>query len=269
MIGNQILYFTPWALFGLFVSFWMAEKRFELANITRVTGMENEIHENSKWIVDSLFMSQNEEHSRKFFEEDLPRYFNVKILGEPRVEKEFQDVLKRHDIRSDSRFKEQDATISRNIERYKYYMDNYNPNDRRFYAKWAGKGFGYGIYANVPLKANTFLGVYTGVITDFMENTDYTWSYPVKYQRISDGIDESNDYLIEAESGNISFGIDSRFEGNMLRLVNHNDNPNTRVEYIPHNNLWQPCYITDTFIDKDEQIFVSYGQNYWKNRQKN
>jgi len=50
---------------------------------------------------------------------------------------------------------------------------------------------------------------------------------------------------------------------NELRYVNHNNLYNLDVEHTIHNDQWLIFFIAKRDIDPDEQLFVSYGDEYW------
>ena len=54
------------------------------------------------------------------------------------------------------------------------------------------------------------------------EDSTYLWEYP---------------YLMNSTDG--EFGLDSKFQGNAMRFVNHDDNNNVEVVYVPWRYLAQ------------------------------
>lgn len=189
----------------------------------------------------------------KFFAEDLPTIFNVKLNHAVRIHPDITEVYDQWDLETDARFTDDLAESKRIIDLYASYIDSAAMPDRRMYVKWAGAKYGYGLFANVNLKANTFLSAYGGVLTKNKRNTDYMWNYAT-----------------EAQVRNITLdlGIDARFEGNLMRFSNHDDEPNVKTLFVPFNNIWHLSYVTNRDIWKDEQIFVSYGNSYWNARTK-
>lgn len=113
---------------------------------------------------------------------------------------------------------------------------------------------GYGLFAAEDLKKGDFIGEYTGVIrvceeiTETFEDgsyeTDFSWDYP----------DTVGDVVLE---------INGRLEGNELRFVNHNKNFNLDVEHTIHNGQWLIFFVAHRDIKAEEQLFVSYGDEYW------
>jgi len=113
---------------------------------------------------------------------------------------------------------------------------------------------GYGLFAAENLVKGDFVGEYTGVIraseelTEVFEDgsyeTDFSWDYP-------------------DETGKTTLEINGRLEGNELRFVNHNRDFNLDVEHTLHNGQWLIFFVARRDISADEQLFVSYGDEYW------
>lgn len=113
---------------------------------------------------------------------------------------------------------------------------------------------GYGLFASENLKKGDFIGEYTGVVriseelTESFEDgsweTDFSWDYP-------------------DEIGDIPLEINGRLEGNELRFVNHGRECNLDVEHTLHDGQWVIFFIANRDIQADEQLFVSYGEEYW------
>ncbi|MBB6478411.1 SET domain-containing protein-lysine N-methyltransferase [Spirochaeta isovalerica] len=122
------------------------------------------------------------------------------------------------------------------------------------YIKKINDKVGYGLFAADNLKKDDFIGEYTGVVRETIElteafedgswETDFSWDYP----------DEVGDAALE---------INGRLEGNELRYVNHGKECNLDVEHTLHDGLWVIFFIANRDIAKDEQLLVSYGEEYW------
>jgi SET domain-containing protein len=69
----------------------------------------------------------------------------------------------------------------------------------------------------------------------------------------------ASDYYVR---GNL-FSVDAKKAGNFSRFVNHSGNPNINVFYHNTDGIWYAVFIANTFIKKDEQLFVNYGSSYW------
>ena len=53
-----------------------------------------------------------------------------------------------------------------------------------------------------------------------------------------------------------------------MRFVNHSDEPNLGMKFVFQDNAWHVIYVAKKEIAKGEQLLVSYGNQYWKNRKK-
>ncbi|MGL1892149.1 MAG: SET domain-containing protein-lysine N-methyltransferase [Spirochaetaceae bacterium] len=150
----------------------------------------------------------------------------------------------------------------------KYYLDNKNEFDQ-LYATYGTKirdryvsdvyvaltkSKGYGLFTNKTIQVDSFIGVYIGVIKEEDEmvafddsgyDTDYAWDYP----------DEIDNFPI--------LEINAKYSGNELRFVNHDLEPNIRVEHTIVDNMWYIFFVADRTINKDEEFSISYGEAYW------
>ena len=188
----------------------------------------------------------------KYFNDDLETVFNVKHTEKIVVGEDDEKLLANYDAKKSDYYLEHADSYDKKSELYEGYKSS--ESDRQIYVKWAGAEMGYGVFANLDLPAGQYLGDYTGALVGDGYNTDYMWSHPfVKF--LSDG-------------KNITYGIDGRYTGNMLRFVN--DVPkseNAKVVFFLRSGEWTVGYVTSRAISKDEQLFVSYGSGYWDARQ--
>ncbi|MFA5998435.1 MAG: SET domain-containing protein-lysine N-methyltransferase [Candidatus Babeliales bacterium] len=122
-----------------------------------------------------------------------------------------------------------------------------------FYIKWISEKVGFGVFASADIKAGELVQEYTGILRVpskhkglFADDTTYSWNYPAV--------------------GNYAAALhlDSKFEGNEMRFVNHGNDPNAvQITIIGADNLFHVCYIASRNIKTGEQILVSYGKDYW------
>jgi hypothetical protein len=189
----------------------------------------------------------------RYYAEDFARVFNVEPMHNITLADHLKPLQSQWDVTKDDRYVNGMNDVLSNLDLYGPYLDSLEAPDRRMYIQWAGEQYGYGMFANVNLKAHTFLAVYGGILTDNKLNTDYMWNYATP---------------VTIGNKTYEFGIDGRFTGNLMRFSNHDDNPNVGTIFVAKNNLWHLCYITTEPIMKGEQIFVSYGASYWKDRVK-
>ncbi|MBI9098372.1 MAG: SET domain-containing protein-lysine N-methyltransferase [Spirochaetaceae bacterium] len=122
------------------------------------------------------------------------------------------------------------------------------------YIRKISDSIGYGLFAAVNLAKGEFIGEYTGVIRiseeqtevfpDGSYETDFSWDYP-------------------DDTGSVTLEINGRLEGNELRFVNHHKDYNLDVEHTLHKGQWLIFFIANRDIEANEQLFVSYGDEYW------
>ncbi len=123
------------------------------------------------------------------------------------------------------------------------------------YIKEIAYDIGFGVFAAETIKKNEFIGEYTGVVQIPCENSgeatcngyesDFSWYY-----------------LDEIDDGTI-LEINGRLEGNEMRFVNHGSEPNVYVDHMLYNGQWVIFFKAARQILKDEQLLISYGEDYW------
>jgi len=192
------------------------------------------------------------EGRRKFYQEDLSKYFLVEYLQNSVVDPSILHLLDNYDITQDPAFS--DKNVKRRIELHSHFFDHGFPEDRRVYAALCSPEMGYGAFADVYIPAWTVIGEYTGIITDKSANTDYAWIYHSTPK--------------DAEGNVLKLRVNGRTCGNMTRFLNHSDYPNCSVIHVPYKNRWRTLYLTNSKIQPDQELTVYYGEIYWKDRSK-
>jgi SET domain-containing protein len=185
-------------------------------------------------------------------QEEVGAFFkdrNIVYLKRSRIE--WQPLLKKKLHKSDY--------YITNIEEFRELDKRYGPDIENstiapVYIRKINDKIGFGLFAGEDLSEGDFIGEYTGVIriseemTETFEDgsyeTDFSWDYP-------------------DETGDVELEINGRQEGNELRFVNHNQNYNLNVEHTLHKGQWLIFFVAKRDIKADEQLFVSYGDEYW------
>jgi uncharacterized protein len=120
--------------------------------------------------------------------------------------------------------------------------------------KWIDDVMGWGVFADVDLPENTFVGEYTGIVRRLYrscpDHNGYCFHYPTKFW--------SWNY----------FTVDSLQEGNAMRFLNHSDHPNLKPYCFIDRRLLHMCFLSACGIKKGEQLFYDYGKDYWIRRKK-
>lgn len=123
------------------------------------------------------------------------------------------------------------------------------------YVKWVDDVVGYGVFAKVNIHKDDYIMEYGGRVIEFADDTTYAWSYPC----IPGGFGfEKKRYM-----------IDGRLVGNESRFVNdplNEDAVNIKLGLIHCNGAYHNIYIASKDIKAGEQLFISYGDDYWKVR---
>ncbi len=124
-----------------------------------------------------------------------------------------------------------------------------------FCVKWISDEVGFGVFATNFIRPGQFIQEYTGILrmpNALQDDTSYAWDYPVL---------KNHSKLLF---------LDSKFQGNEMRFVNHSDNPNAvRSIFIGPDNFFHVCYVAKNEIQPGQQILVSYGKAYWQDRKNN
>jgi SET domain-containing protein len=129
--------------------------------------------------------------------------------------------------------------------------------DEMTYASFVSDDMGFGLFAAKNISAGTPLGIYTGIVREHIRNTDYSWEY-----NIAAVVKGSNGETVE-------LSVDALLAGNNMRFVNHahnSDDLNVEQRYIPVDGVWYVMYITTDDVRMHDQLWVSYGDEYWKVR---
>lgn len=115
---------------------------------------------------------------------------------------------------------------------------------------------GYGLYTKCKLKAEEYLGEYVGLVSNFQQSS------------ISDegNVHNTSDYALYYPVCGGGYHIDAREYGNILRFMNHSDNPNAKFCCVILNKLAHVIVMTMREIEVNEQITVNYSSNYWLTR---
>ncbi|MBN2618065.1 MAG: SET domain-containing protein-lysine N-methyltransferase [Spirochaetales bacterium] len=136
-------------------------------------------------------------------------------------------------------------------KKYSSYILN-NKKADLYITKTEKKGFG--LFANSNIKKGDFIGLYLGIVreedefVEYDENgfgTDYAWDFPDLVENIE------------------PLEINARYSGNEMRFANHDTNYNLDVEHTIVNNMWYIFFVANRNIEKDEELTIFYGEDYW------
>ena len=121
--------------------------------------------------------------------------------------------------------------------------------------RYISKKVGRGVFAEVDFEEGDFLMEYTGKVVKKASSSTWTWTYP-----------PGSDNKLKGTSASLDAGP----YGNEARFVNHSDNPNTKMEFVFQGGAWHVIYVVapGKKISKGKQICTSYGEGYWKSREK-
>ena len=113
---------------------------------------------------------------------------------------------------------------------------------------------GYGLYAYRDIQSDEMIGEYTGVLSR-------DWIRVVKKA------EDINPYLLKYPFDS-PYAIDSKDRGNAIRFINHSSkNNNVRREYILLGGILHIIFVSTRPIQQHGQIFLDYGNGYWRGRE--
>ena len=124
------------------------------------------------------------------------------------------------------------------------------------YVSWVGPNIGYGAFATRDIQAGEIIDIYTGVLLNNSRNNDYAWQY------------NWDATTLDKHGNTLWLVTDSLRHGNAMRFVNHGEAQYLNVDniYAAFEGLWYILYVAKRDIRRHEQLFVSYGDNYWATR---
>ncbi len=121
--------------------------------------------------------------------------------------------------------------------------------------RWIDPTFGYGLFCEENLEEGFYIGEYSGLIRPvnrlICNINDYCFHYPTRFFSLWP-------YLV----------IDSEKEGNLMRFLNHSDEPNLRPVCLVDRGLLHLCFFANREIAKEEELTFNYGNDYWRTREK-
>jgi len=230
----------------------------QILQIRRTTGIVEDI---GKSIRSEVCEAYHDEHpSEKHYGiKDLESIFNVKYASKSVSQNDFvENFLNNMNVLESERYKQDEYEYQRRTAQYGPYIERGFEQDERFYIKLSSQEVGYGLFAKIDILPNTIIGVYHGTLTRVnpgYTNTDYAWDYGTFPNP-------------ENPEEKVEICIDGRTYGTWLRFVNHKEdaNANCYAMYVPYKNRWYIVYLTRSFIPRDSELFISYGDNYWNAR---
>ena len=108
---------------------------------------------------------------------------------------------------------------------------------------------GLGVFAQQDLAANEYIGCYLGTIEEHPK-IHLTANYKEIAYNFACPFSE---YCVNALK-----------KGNATSLLNHSDNPNLVGCEIVHESEVHTAFFTKYAINKGEQLFIDYGEEYWE-----
>jgi len=124
--------------------------------------------------------------------------------------------------------------------------------EKHFYIEDLSDEMGSGLFAKHAIPANSIIGEYTGELISKEENI----------KRWNENRKATNYYFDTCTN----FIIDAGAMGNHTRFINHDceDQLNCRTEYTMIDGIPRNFIISNRAIEADEQIFIWYGEGYFR-----
>jgi hypothetical protein len=123
-----------------------------------------------------------------------------------------------------------------------------NVKNSKLEIRYVSQNMGFGLFSAQNFKQDDYIGEFCGVVTS-------------KHNEIS----EHYDYNYFNDKSNIA--IAPRKTGNEMQFINHSYNPNCDwLKIIGFDNKYHIIIIAVKEIKIGEQIYINYGEEYWKTR---
>lgn len=123
------------------------------------------------------------------------------------------------------------------------------------YIQWVSDIVGYGVFAKELIHKGDYVMEYAGCVCSNINDSTYAWAYPC----VPGGFG----------AGKKRYMIDGRLCGGEARFVNDPmdvNQLNLSLGLIYVNGAYHNVYIAVKDIQPGEQLFVSYGDEYWRDR---
>ncbi len=117
---------------------------------------------------------------------------------------------------------------------------------------WIDEEIGYGVWTNVDIPAQAYIGEYTGILRKRFFCGRWKNHYCFDYN-IGEG--RSSGYVIDAQDF-----------GNYTRFINHSFEPNLEPVSTYCDGLIHVILYAPKFISAGTQLCYDYGEDYWKKR---
>ena len=115
--------------------------------------------------------------------------------------------------------------------------------------RWISDELGYGLFSETDLPRWSWVGVYTGLVERRRwlgsGMGDYSFRYPI-------GELYPKRYVVNSEK-----------EGNLMRFLNHSDDPNCTTNACFYKGLMHLLVYTHRNVKAGEQLCFDYGAHYW------
>ena len=119
---------------------------------------------------------------------------------------------------------------------------------------WIDETIGYGVWTNVDIPAQAYVGEYTGILRKRL----FFGRWKNRY---------CFDYNI-GEGRNSGYVIDAQDFGNHTRFINHSDEPNLEPASAYCDGLIHVIIYAPKAIQAGTQLCYDYGDEYWQKRTK-
>ncbi|KAI8905831.1 hypothetical protein EDD86DRAFT_248780 [Gorgonomyces haynaldii] len=194
---------------------------------------------------------------REYTYDDFEWKFGVHPLHYTLWDNELSQVLEAHDPTMDPVFRSNPQRMHHWSQMYCPFVQDgsHEESERdRFVIRFSSPETGYGLYTQQSLKKGEIVGEYIGIGNKGARNkkTDYEWYYPSKH------------------IPGYELGIDANKFGNYMRFVNHGTPAQRNVDmvYCLCNDRYHVMYIASRDIHAKEELLTSYGDQYFKTRNK-
>jgi hypothetical protein len=173
---------------------------------------------------------------------DFESVFGITPINTVEFDPAVKHLFEDYDVSKDPGYLESPEDYDQITADYAPFIERDLSNDQRFTVKWNPLRENYGLYANVNLQENSFLGVFAGVVTDHSFDPSTTW----RYKAVVRGRHGRPSHLV----------IDGHRRGNWFNFVQIEGDGNVEAFFLPYKNVWHIGFRTLKSVRAGEELLL-------------
>lgn len=166
-----------------------------------------------------------------------------------KIIEELNDIIDHSHEYTDKELKHQlEPYVYQKLKKNKIMEINICPDSHQYCEIFDTEFMGDGVRSICDIPSKTVIGCYLGCIEP-VYNKSVDWKYAFAYAL--------NGYVIDGSN-----------KDSMMSVINHSRTPNVDVDYHYHivdgKKQCHIVFITKSFIHSGEELYIDYGNEYWK-----